>query len=244
VISRRSLSLAALAALATPARAIAEPACPIPPDLALSAISLPTARRAVTESHRLSVLTFGGDHTAGTEAGEQSATYPARLEAALKAALPNVAVTVRNAGVPGSTAADIPPMLPDLIDKFSANLVIWGPGGRDVALRLDVKEFRAAIMQGIQATRHGGADLILMDTTYVPSPTRMAMMEPYRARIRESATAAKVPLLARHELMRHWIESGTLDLDARDQAARQAVARRLYACVAESLAGPIIQALR
>lgn len=240
---RRALALLLALALA-PFQAFAEPACSVPPDLALAPATLPIARRAVAETHRLTVLTFGGAHTAGTEAGDTAATYPARLEAALKAALPKVTVSVRNAGVPGSTAADVPPMLSDLIEKFGANLVIWGPGGRDVALRLDIREFRAAIADGIESARHGGADLILMDTVYIPSPTRMAMMEPYRARIREEAAANKVPFLPRHALMRHWIETGALDLDARDPAARQAVARRLFSCVADSLAGPIVAALR
>ena len=238
------LAFALLLFLACAPSVRAEPPCPLPPDATARSFSLPIARRVAAQTHKLVILTFGGDHTAGTDAGAQGATYPARLEADLQAALPDLSVIVRNAGVPGSSAADVPPMLPDLIEKYSANLVIWGPGGRDIALRQDVRAFRDTITRGIDATRHGGADLVLMDTLFIPSTARMTVMEPYRAEIKKAAEASHVAFLPRHDLMKHWVETGTLNLAVRDATERQAVARRLFACIAESLAGPIASGLR
>jgi hypothetical protein len=218
--------------------------CPIPDDLALKDIALPAAKHAVTVDHRLVILALGGAHTTATDAGDRSATYPAQLEADLRAALPETEIDVDSVSFPDSTAADIPPVLPSLIEKTGARLVIWGPGGRDIALRLDQREFIGAVDAGIQAARHEGADLILLDMTYLPAPTRMALIEPYREKLRNAAAEDRVPLLPRHDLMRLWSEDKTLNVQARDPNERERVAQRLFSCIAQSLAAPIATAVR
>lgn len=239
-----ALPLTACLAVSSCGLAWAGSPCPIPGDLALREISLPAARQAVMRDKRLVILTLGGAHTAGEIAGSRNATYPGRLEAGLTEALPQVAVSVVNEASPGKTAADIPPTLAGLIEKTGARLVVWGPGGQDLARRLEVQEYQDAVAAGIEVTRRGGADLILLDTTYVPSPTRMAMIEPYRDRLRRAAEANRIPFLSRHDLMLRWSKDGTLNLEAREQGEQVRVARRLFSCVAESLTGPIVAAVR
>lgn len=235
-----SLTLAVL--VAQPAQADAP--CPIPDGFALHDVSLPAAKQEVATERRLTVLTFGGVHSAGAEAETQGATWPGRLQAALSAALPEIEVTVKNEVPPGKTAADVPAALPGLIAKTGARLVIWGPGGRDVAAHLDLDAFRDAVTGGIDAVRHSGADLILLDTTFVPSPVRMAAIEAYRERLLAGAAANLVPLLRRHAMMRLWSEDGTLNLGARDAAERELVVRHMFSCVAQGLAEPIAAAVR
>ena len=225
-------------------RASAETPCVIPDGLALHGISLPATKQAVEKDKRLVVLTFGGVHPAGVDAEIGGTTYPARLAAALTAALPQVEVEVKNEPPPGTTSADVPPVLADLIAKTGARLVIWGPGGRDVMARLDPGTFLDAVKAGIAAVRGAGADLILLDTTFVPSPARMAAIEAYRDRLLAAATAGHVPVLRRHAMMREWSEDGTLNLAARDPAERELVARHLFSCVAQGLATPIAAAVR
>jgi hypothetical protein len=222
----------------------ADPQCPVPDSLALRDISLPEAKQAVASDRRLIVLTFGGVHPAGAEAATRDATWPGHLEAALRAALPDVQVTVTNEAPPGKTSADAPAMLPDLIARTGARLVIWGPGGRDVAAHLNLDVFRNAVIAAIEAVKHGGADLILLDTTFVPSPIRMAAIEAYRDGLLAAAAANHVPLVRRHAMMRLWSEDGTLNLAARDPAERELVARQLFACVAQALAAPVAAAVR
>jgi acyl-CoA thioesterase-1 len=242
-VTARVLFSLTLIAVAAP-RVWADASCPIPDAMALHDIALPAARREVATEQRLTVLTFGGVRPAGTDAANQGATYPSRLQAALSAALPEIQVTVANEAAPGRTSADVPAVLPALIAKSGARLVIWGPGGRDVAARLDLEMFQAAVHGGIEAVRHGGADLILLDTTFVPSPSRMVQIEPYRDRLLDVATANNVPVLRRHGLMRLWDEDGTLNLGARDPAERETVVRHLFSCVAQGLAGAIAAAVR
>ena len=223
----RGVQCGLLLILLAASRVWADTPCPIPDAMALHDISLPAARHEVETEQRLNVLTFGGVRLAGLDAVGKGATYPARLQEALSAALPEVQVTVANEPAPGRTSADVPAVLPGLIARTGARLVIWGPGGRDVMARLDLDAFRAAVNGGIAAVRHGGADLILLDTTFVPSPQRMVLIEPFRNRLLEAATANQVPVLRRHGLMRLWGEDGTLNLGARDPAEREAVVRHL-----------------
>jgi len=225
-------------------RVRAETPCPIPDSLALRDIALPASKQQVAADRHLTVLTFGGIHPAGADATAVGATYPARLEAALRAALPEVEVAVANEAAPGKSSSDVPAALPALIARTGAKLVIWGPGGRDVAAHVDHAAFGDAVNRGIEAARHAGADLILLDTSFVPSPTRMALIEAYRDRLLAAAAANHVPLLRRHGMMRLWSEDGTLNLAARDQAERELVVRHLFSCVAQGLAAPIAAAVR
>lgn len=225
-------------------RVRAETPCPIPDAMALHDISLPAARNEVATEQHLTVLTFGGVQPAGADAAGKTATWPARLQATLAGALPEIQVTVANEPPPGRTSADVPAALPGLVAKTGARLVIWGPGMRDVAARLDLETFRTAVNRGIEAARHSGADLILLDTTFVPSPAKMVLTEPYRDRLLAVASANQVPVLRRHGLMRLWQEDGTLNLAARDPAEREAVARHLFSCVSQGLAGAIAAAVR
>lgn len=225
-------------------RSYAETDCPLPDTLALRDITLPAAKEEVARDRRLTILTFGGVHSTEADPEALGMTYPGRLETALTAALPGIEVRVMNEPPPGNTAADVPAALPRLIANTGARLVIWGPGGRDVAAPLGLETFGNAVSGGIQAVRRGGADLILLDTTFVPSPTRMAAIEAYREKLLSVAAADHVPLFRRHAMMRQWSEDGTLNLAASDPAERDQVARRLFFCVAQGLAPPIARAVR
>jgi acyl-CoA thioesterase-1 len=225
-------------------RAWAEAPCPIPDDIALHGISLPAAQREVAADQQLIVLTFGGVQPAGAEAESSGATWPARLNAALRAALPQIQVTVANRPPPGKSSSDVPAVLADLIAQTGARLVIWGPGGRDVAAGVGLDAFDKAVQGGIDAVRGANADLILLDTTFVPSPARMAMIEDYRQKLLATAAANHVPLLRRHAMMRIWSEDGTLNLGAREQAERELVVRHLFSCVAQALAPAIATAVK
>lgn len=234
--------LCAFAFFAIPAWAASS--CPVPEEMGPGVWPLPAARQAVTREHGLTILTVGGAQTAGTEAGDRSATYPARLETALTEALPNTRIRVVNEASPDGTTADLPPRLAGLLARTGARLVIWGPGGGDVARRTDPAAFQRSVQTGIDAVRNGGADLILLDAPFVPAPERMARIEPYRRVLSRVTAENRIPLLPRHDMMRHWNDDKTLNLAAREETERQTVARRLFNCLAASLARPIAEAVR
>ena len=59
---------------------------------------------------------------------------------------------------------------------------------------------------------------------------------PYLIALRELADVNDVPLFRRHGIMRHWAESGSLDLRAEDGAKRRQVAATLYGCIGRAMA--------
>lgn len=233
----------ALAVLLIAASAQAAAPCPVPEDLALHDLALPAVRRAVTAGE-LSILVLGGAAMAGTAAGDPGATLPVRLEADLAAALPGVRVHVSNKSIARATAEGTLPRIAQLIGETGARLVIWATGTREMVTSGDIEPFIAALQNGIEAVRAVGADILLVDMQYAPSIALIANSEPFRTALINTAAVHDVPVLPRYDLMRRWNDDGLLDLDARDPAIRQVVARRLFACLAAALAGPIAAAAR
>ncbi len=221
----------------------AELPCPVPDDLALHDLVLPAVKRSVAEG-ALPVLVLGGAAMAGAAAGDASATLPARLETDLAAALPGVRVRVVNKAVPRATADAALPRIPKLIAETGARLVIWATGAREAATGGDLEPFVSALEDGIAAARAAGADVILVDMQYAPSLALIANYEPFRTALIDIAAVHEIPILLRYEMMRAWNDGGILDLDVREPEARRQVARRLYACLAAALAGPIAAAAR
>ncbi len=233
-----------LAASLLAGRAEADTPCPIPDDLVLQDLLLPASKHAITTAHRLVILTLGGSVTAGGAAGDPNATYPARLQAELAAGLPGTQIVVANEASPNVNTTEVPPKIPGLIAKAGANLVIWAPGARDTARRSDPGGFFNAIQDGIDAVRHDGVDLLLIDLQYVPPVEQLSRIEAYRNLLRGAASANDVPLVPRHDLMRAWSEDGTLDFSVTGKAAQTALARRLFSCMAQFVAASILEAVR
>ena len=218
--------------------------CPVPENLALRDMPLPAVKRAVAAGGGLTVLVMGGAAMAGKAAGDTALTLPARLEAALGAALPGVAVRVVDGSVPRATAESGVQTMARVLGEIRPSLVIWAAGAREAVLGLDVEPYVAALQQGIQAVQKAGADLILLDMQYAPSITRIANLAPFRAALAGTAASHDVPLLERYELMMRWNDDGLLNLDARDSEERRMVARKLFGCLAQALAAPIAAAAR
>ena len=239
--ARLMFHAALLAGAVTAARA--NPPCAVPDDLAMRDLALPAAKQAIAASHKLVILTLGGATTAGVAAGDPTATYPARLQAELTAALPGVSVSVINNAKPDNTVEAAVPTIPALIAATGAKIVIWAPGGHDAVRRPNLDGFFSQLEVGLKAIRANGAEPILMDMQYVPMLEQFSRIEDYRDLLRGAASASDVPLFPRHELMRAWYDSGDLDLDATDKAAQTRLIRNLFACLAKALAVPIAEAV-
>lgn len=238
------LLAALLAPILPPPGAHAAETCPVPENLALRDVSLPAVKRAVAAGGGLTVLVMGGAAMAGKAAGDAALTIPARLEAALGAALPGVRVRVVDGSVPRATAESGVQAMDRLLGDIHPSLVIWAAGAREAVLGLDLDPYVAALQQGIQAVQKAGADLILLDMQYAPSITRIANLAPFRAALAGTAAAHDVPMLERYELMMRWNDDGLLNLDAKDTEERRMVARKLFGCLAQALAAPIAAAAR
>jgi hypothetical protein len=114
-------------------------ACPIPPDLALTDLSLPAAKAAVAAKH-LVIMTIGGAATVGMAAGGAEFSWTMRLGARLRKALPGVDISVVSRAALRQSAAKLLRHLDKDLVQTGAKLVIWSAGATEAgagSLRAD-----------------------------------------------------------------------------------------------------------
>lgn len=225
------------------APAAADPAvCTIPDDLALSDQSLPAVHAAIAAHRPLTILTIGGASTAGLAAQGQAYTYPSRLEMLLRARLPGAVITVVNRGMPGnSTRARVDALGAELAE-IKPTAVIWAPGSSEAGQSEDLGPFVDTLNEGVGLIRQAHADLILIDLQYAPSIARIIDLGRYNSAIAGVAEAEQIPLLRRSELMRHWNDTGEIDLEMTGRKAWTATIRHLFDCLATALTTTIVTA--
>lgn len=217
--------------------------CPLPDDFSFDAADLPATSTAIAKGD-LNVLALGGAATLGGPAGGAAFTYPARLEARLREALPKVTITVAVRAVARETDAVLLSELDTSLSTVKPALVIWGPGASAAARGDDLDTFMGTLSDATSKIRLAGADLILMTLQYAPSVSRLVNLPPYRMAVIRAAEEAGVPVLDRYELMRFWSDNDFLNLDATNANERIRVSRTLYDCMAEILGKAIVDAAK
>ena len=219
-------------------------ACPVPPDLALTGLSLPVAAKAVAERRSLTIVALGGASTAGSAAVGKEYTYPERLAATLRQSLPGTAITIINRGASAVPVRDRMARIDKDLAGINPDLVIWAPGATEAGVAEDPDRFQADLADAAARIRATGADLLLVDLQYTPRIAKAINLLPYDSAIARIAGQYDLGLLRRAAIMRSWQESGVLQLDGTPKNARVAVMRRLYTCVAQALADGIAPALK
>jgi hypothetical protein len=232
--------LAALVPL-SPALA-AEDACETGKAVLPVEVMLPQAAAAVAAHHSLDIVVLGtGSSTLPGPAGEKAA-YPARLQAALGALLPGVAVTVVPEVKARQTAADVVDHELQRIAERRPALVIWQAGTVDAIKGVDPEDFRATLEQGVEMLQAQGVDVLFMNMQYSPRTETMISINAYADNMRWVALQHDVPLFDRFALMKHWTELGTFDLY--DASKNTNTAERVHDCIGRLLAGLIAGAVK
>src|SRR3954466_8443401 len=127
----RALMCVVVAMLAAGDVRAGEPACP---DALPRHLVLPVTRAALAAHRPVEIVAFGSSSTEGSGASAPDRTYPARLEALLRAGWPGEAVTIRNRGVGGQTVEALLARLETDVIAMHPTLVIWQVGTNE-ALR-------------------------------------------------------------------------------------------------------------
>jgi len=238
----RVATLAAVAAAlwSLAGAAIAAEPCDIPGYLLVGSNELKHVAEAVQKEKKLTIAVVGTGSSilAGPE-GPRSA-YPARLEAALKAKLPSVAVKVVSLVRTRMTTEDLAKGMEKLVNDEKPDLVIWQTGTLDAIRRIDPDEFRAALEEGVETLHKGGADVILMNMQYSPRTDIMVPLGPYADNMRVVAQQHEIPLFDRLAIMRHWSDTGAFDLYAAGKD--NVLAQRVHDCIGRGIASMIIDA--
>ena len=236
--NRPFLAVLIAVCLGFPLVARAEPPCPA---AVASRLELPATAAALSQHRPLSIVALGSSSTEGAGASAPERTYPARLQALLRAALPDAAVTVLNRGVGGQTIDAVMDRIEADVLALRPTLVIWQIGTNEVLRAIDPAYFAARLDLGVRRIRAGGADLVLMDSQVAPrvDAGKKAVFDYLMAR---EAREREVSLFSRGGLMRAWIAGDSegdpmIGLDGLHHTDRG------YGCLAEALGASILDAV-
>jgi lysophospholipase L1-like esterase len=187
--------------------AAAAAACPVVP---VQPLVLPGFRAALRDGLRpVTIVALGSSSTSGAGASVPAQAYPARLEAALRAARPGLALRVVNRGVGGQDAPAMAARIEAEVLPERPDLVIWQAGANGALRRADPERFRASVAAGLARLREAGAEVVLMDNQRAPRITAAAGHERFDAALAGFAGQDGVTLFSRGRLMDAWAAAGT-----------------------------------
>ena len=225
-----------LAVFALSQVAAASPVCPASEPRHLA---LPATWAALAAGRPITIVAFGSSSTEGAGATTPAHTYPARLQALLRAAWPNVPVTVANRGLGGQTTDAMLARLDTDVLAARPTLVIWQDGANAALRGMEPARFAALLSEGVRRIVASGADLVLMDNQIAPQLEQTAHHGTFIAMVAQEAAARRVPLFSRAALMREWRAAAP---SANDMIGPDGLHHtdRGYECLAEALGRAIV----
>ncbi|GGK45916.1 SGNH/GDSL hydrolase family protein [Salinarimonas ramus] len=245
--SRARTGAGPLAILALAATLIAPLAPWTTPALASSCAEVTAVTRADTlprlpAAGGFRVLAIGSSSTFGTGASAPSLTYPARLEALLRARIAREDVVVVNAGIPGETADATLDRFARLLAQERFDLAIWQVGTNDALRGVAPDEFAARLERGVALARDGRVPLLVVDPQYFPGiPDRVAYERTVRL-VGDLAEARGVAVLRRYDVMRAWADRSEAHLASMLSGDRFHMGDAGYACLADLIADALVGA--
>ncbi|GAB4070291.1 SGNH/GDSL hydrolase family protein [Ancylobacter sonchi] len=207
----------ALPLAGTPAAAatLLAPSCPAG-NVALTRLSQPLPRfaKALREGGPVKIIAIGSSSTAGAGASSRAASYPSRLEAALRQRFPGIELTVVNRGINGQDAPEMLARFETDVAAASPTLVLWQAGVNALFRANGLDTAEALLREAIARTRALGADIVIIDPQYSPKvigdPEALDMLR-LQQRV---ADEEGVGVFHRFALMREWHEAKGLAFDA------------------------------
>ena len=228
--------MAALAA--QPLRAEDAPqSCDVPDSLIATESALPKTTDAI-KAGKLDIRVVGS--RSSTIVSADASAYPARLQAALQAAVPKLNVNLSVEIQVKKTAEEAVAAFPKLLEGKKPTLVIWQTGTVDAMRSIDPDDFRSAVDEGVVALQKAGADVVLINPQYSPRTETMISVPPYIDNIRAVAQGHDVPLFDRFGIMHQWNDHGDFDLFSATHGID--LAKRVHECLGRALSKFIIDA--
>lgn len=237
-------ALLAALALSAPLPAAAIDACDAPAELAATTGPLRHVAKALADRRALRVLVVGSASTTQGGTSTPAAAYPAKFEAALRAAFPATEVTVQVRGGRGLSSAELAGLIEGGIAQFRPDLVVWQTGTVDAVAGTDPDEFTATLRASAERAAASRADMILMDPQFTRMGRATLNYAPYRQAMEAVSYSTDVLLVRRYDLMKHWSETGQIDLERAPRRDWPRLADQLHACLAAVLARSVTQGVR
>ena len=223
---------------AQPLRAEDAPqSCDVPDNLLATDSALPRTADAI-KAGKLDILVVGS--RSSTIVSADSSAYPARMQAALQAAVPKLNVSLSVEIQVKKTAEEAAGAFPKLLEAKKPTLVIWQTGTVDAMRSIDPDDFRSAVDEGVVALQKAGADVVLINPQYSPRTETMISVPPYIDNMRAVAQEHEVPLFDRFGIMHQWNDQGDFDLFSTTHGID--LAKRVHDCLGRALSKFIIDA--
>jgi hypothetical protein len=236
VFLRYAMIAVAIGLIFGPAGASAEQECSVPERFYTYEPPLKKTPKALASGRPVVIATLGGASSVGVAAGGTELAWPARLGAALTERFPSARTRIVNLAVARQTAKRAAERLDRDVLSLKPTLLIWETGTMEAVRALDVDEFRGTVQAGIDKVLASGTEMVLMNMQFSRETDAVIHFEPYLVAMRELSDVNDVPLFRRYGIMRHWAESGALDLRAEDSDKRRQVAVKLYDCIGRAMA--------
>jgi acyl-CoA thioesterase-1 len=216
------------------------PACPSAP--AAAPLALPHLLSTVSHGTEGVIVAFGSSSTRGAMASDAAHSYPAGLQQALSAGLPDAHIAVINRGIDGQDAAEELARLDADVLAVRPQLVIWQVGANGALRNADPAAFRAMVTTGVHRLQAAGADVILMDNQQSPALLAKSAEPVFDQTLAQVAEETGSSLFSRRALMLAWHHNGTplAEFIAADGLHHN---DRGYLCIAQSLAHAILAGL-
>jgi hypothetical protein len=231
----------ALLCLAGPAFAEHPAECRVAENQIDNVFPLQQVERAI-KSKRLNVLVVGAGSSILPGANGAQNAYPARLQTALAAKLPGVAITITTDVKAKRTAGEMAQSLAPALAAVKPALVIWQTGTVDAMRSVDLDTFSASLDKGINIARSAGADVVLVNAQYSPRTESMIALTAYAENMRWVALQQEVPLFDRFSVMKLWADLGTFDFSAATK--KLDMAERVHDCIGRLLGDLVIEAAK
>jgi hypothetical protein len=215
----------------------AHKACEVPNSFLATESRLPKVADAVKSGRPVDILVMGS--RSSTIPGSENSAYPARLQASLKEALPQVTINIALEIHPKKTE-EMAGGLVKLMEAKKPTLVIWQTGTVDALRSVDPDDFRNAVDEGVVALQNAGTDVILMNPQYSPRTEMMISVPPYVDSIRAVAQQHDVALFDRFAIMHQWNDQGDFDLFSASPGVE--LAKRVHDCLGQALSKFVVDA--
>lgn len=238
-MTMRALFVAVALLLASPAAGEDLGSCAIPDALAAAGYPLPDLASTLESGKAARVVVLGTASSLGAGASVPEKGYVPRLLAELMTLFTGKTILLENRSVRGSTAAEMLAVIETEIVKRPPALLVWQTGTVDAVSNVDVREFGATIESGIAHLHAHRVDVVLVTPQFSRRTTAAISLEPYIEQMEWAASSQSAVLFHRFDIMRHWIETGTVEFRATDRARAHQIADQVHGCIGRLLANMI-----
>ncbi|KPL50921.1 hypothetical protein ABB55_00675 [Prosthecomicrobium hirschii] len=212
------------------------PACTAPTELLRTTRPLPHFMRKLTENQPVKIVALGSSSTFGHGATSPAASYPARLEAELRALRPGQEISVVNRGINGNVSRDEMLRFDRDVIAERPDLVIWQVGTNTLLRGQDMWSVFLDVRAGVQRLNALGADVLLMNLQYSPEVLKRANYPDMLDLLAVAGRETRIDVFDRFGIMKSWSERQRYGFDVFITADGLHMNDWSYGCLAKLLA--------